>query len=71
MPFEKSAPVATEGSRGLTVLAVAALLVAAALLFAGLACRLHAQKEPTAPSVIEDVLENESVAAFLGLEHAD
>lgn len=69
MPFEKKPPsVPLEPSAHRTLLA-AALLLAVALFLAGLGVRLFPREEVT--TVLQNVLEEEAVVAFLQLEPSE
>lgn len=65
MPFEKQP--STEGCErmGLRTLLLCAFLLCTALLFAGIGAALLAEE---GAGVISDVMENEAVHAFLGIE---
>lgn len=70
MPFEKPSPTEIEGGRGCRTLLLAALLVALSLPLSYLACRLCQSHTDAAQSVIQSMVESESIVAFLGLDNA-
>ena len=65
MPFDKDPPATCEPRGHLTLLA-AALTLLLALLAAHLALRLPRSEEDAGP--VGELIENEAVVAFLGLE---
>ena len=65
MPFERSQPVGCEPRARFSLL-VASLLITLSLLAAGLALRLS--PAATEGGLVSEMMENESVVAFLGLE---
>ena len=68
MPFDKD-PLSVCAPRGRLALGMAILLVAASLLAVFLAMRLFPARATEA--MMGDVLESDSVVAFLGLEDAE
>lgn len=65
MPFEKEPSCAGCEKMGLRTLLLAAFLLSVALLFAGIGASLLTREGAT---VISDVMENEVVHAFLGID---
>ncbi len=68
MPFEKNCLPQAEGGRALKASLVSALLVSLSLVFGGIANRHLEEREDTTPSVVERIMENDAVVAFLGLD---
>ncbi len=68
MPFDKNRLPLAEGGRALAVSLVSALLVTLSLVLGGIAGSQLEQRESTAPTIVEKVMENDAVVAFLGLD---
>ena len=65
MPFEKDPLIPKESDGGSRLLIFSAVLLSLSLILGGLALRLFPKGE--AVTLLSEVLENESVSAFLGL----
>ena len=66
MPFEKDPTLPTAAAP--STLAVALLLAALSLFFSVLSCRLAEVAKEEGTSVMQSIVESESIVAFLGLD---